>query len=156
MAFTVTMQEIYQAAPTLSKMAVAKLSPIGAMRVSQVMAAVDTAINAFENDRVAALKRLALSDDDGNIIFHPDKDAQGKDVNKASFPTPEAEKEMEDYGNELLRRGVRIPFRIKTKHLTTATGGYALTVQECKNLGRFLSYDDLPPELDETLEEGDK
>jgi hypothetical protein len=160
MAFTVSMREIYQAAPTLTRLAQVKLSPIGAMRISQVMLAVDMAINAFETDRQAKLKELAVLKEDGTISYHTEADEQGKERQKADFPTPEAEKAMENYGNELLGRGVRIPFRIKTKHLTQIAGmansGYALSVQDCRNLGRFLSYDDLPAELDESLEEGEK
>jgi len=159
MALTVSIGEIYQAAPVLSKISQAKLSVIGAMKLSQVMSAVDAHIDEFEAERQAKLKELAVLKEDGSISYHEDVDAQGKPANKADFPTPEAEKAMEDYGNELLKRGRRIPFRIKAKHLAPpfggTNGGYALTVHECRLLGRFLSYDDLPAELDEALEEGE-
>lgn len=167
MALNVTVAELYRAAPVLSRISRVKLTVLGAMKLNQLMAIIDTQIEAFETERMAKIKELSFLDEKGEILTHDETDEQGKPVldnsgkpiKKPNFKSLDAEEEMEAYGETALRRVIHIPFRVKSKQLTAVPGvpnsGYALSVEECKALGRFLSYDDVPKEPDEDIEEGE-
>ena len=160
MALNVTVAELYRAAPVLSRIARAKLSVLGAMKLNQLMSLIDKQIEKLETERMAKIKELAILNEDGSIAQHDEVNEQGKTVAMPNYKSVEAEQEMQAFGEVALQRVVRVPFRIKSKHLIPpfggTSGGYALSVEECKNLGRFLSYDDVPAEPDEDIEEGDK
>lgn len=157
MSVRVSVEEAYRAAPVLNKIFQARLSTIGSMKLTQLMSTVDEQLDAVEKERMAKLRTLVVLNEDGTIKSHDETDENGKTVQRPEFLTPEADKEMQAFAKGIAGRAVVVPFRIKAKHLAPVAGfpgsGYPLSPLECRILGRFLSYDDLPKEPDEDIEE---
>ncbi len=148
----IPLRDLYSGVPVLRNIAKAKLAPNAAMYIAQLLRAVDDAVNFYEGLRLDKLGTLADRDDDGNIKWTEVAGENGAKHQQVVYKSPEAEKEMEDFAEELLSTEIEIPHRIKSWFLNPGpgnTGGYALSPEECARLGGLISYKELAKIKDE-------
>lgn len=154
MSVKVTVGDMYRAVPVLRRIAQAKLHPTGAMYLAQVIRVVEDAIKFYEDLRLEKLRSVSVLAENGDVSWHEVVDEQGKTRQEADYKSPEAREEMLAFTDEILKREIEIPHRIKRDHLLNPGGesrgaGYALSAEECLLLGNFLSYKGLTPIVEE-------
>jgi len=154
MAYKITVLQLYQAMPALRKIAKARLSPKGAMSMAMVMKPIEDAYEIIEEARLQELRKHALLDEEGNVVYKQVQDENGKTIKQAVYKTPEDEQAMNAFGDHVSAQEIELPYHIKTDYLMQVPGrpetGYNLSVEECLQLGAILSYKGVPvPNEDE-------